>query len=167
MFISCTEHAHIELVAQRVSTFLLLETMEKENSEPNCQAEKEPDAKKRHLSLSRTKKRRFADVSGEKLESMSTYSMPKNSALNSKWAINNLTDWVADHNLRHPDSLCPQDLLSPFCSIENLNKWLPVFVTETRNQQGEPYPPKTIYILLCGILREMRTKNPEYPNFMN
>ena len=63
--------------------------------------------------------------------------------------------------------MCPPAILTPFCFKELLNKWLSVFITETRNKNGDPYPPKTVYNLLCAILREMRTQNPEYPNFLN
>ncbi len=139
--------------------------MEKENSEPNT--------KKRRLSLSRKKKKmndvdRFADIPNETLESMATYNMPKNSALNSKWAMNNLNDWFVDYNTRHPDKRCPPEILSPSClSKDLLNKWFSVFISETRNQRGEPYPPKSLYNMTCAIVREMRTQNAAYPNFMN
>ena len=59
-----------------------------------------------------------------------------------------------------------EDLLLPTCSPELLNKWLCVYVTETRNQAGDPYPPRSIYALLCGILREMQVQEPNYPNFL-
>ena len=48
-----------------------------------------------------------------------------------------------------------------------MRKWLPVFIAETRNRNGDLYPPKTLYSLLCGILRHMRVENPEYPNFLD
>ena len=42
-----------------------------------------------------------------------------------------------------------------------------VFVCETRTTSGECYPPKSIYSLLSGILRYMRSNNPSYPNFLD
>ena len=102
----------------------------------------------------------------DKLDKMTTYVMPKNLAASSKWALKNLKDWHSDYKSRYPD-MCPQEILTPYCSKENLNKWLSTFAVETRNHQGKPYPPKTIYSLLCGILREMRNTNPHYPNFLN
>ena len=39
----------------------------------------------------------------------------------------------------------------PSCSKEMLSNWLYVFISVTRNQTGEPYSPKTLYTLLCGI----------------
>ena len=81
--------------------------------------------------------------------------------------MKNLREWFEDYNVRNPLNKCPDDILSPFCSKESLNKWLCVYITETRNQKGEPYPPRSIYALLCGILHEMRMQNPNYVNFFN
>jgi hypothetical protein len=96
---------------------------------------------------------------------MANYTMPKNSANSSKWAMNNLKEWLNEHNDKNPVK-CPISILSATCSKDVLNQWLCVYINETRNQNGEPYPPKSIYALLCGILREMRIKNPLYPNFL-
>ena len=61
-------------------------SMEKEKENVN------PRSKNRRLSLSLPKKQktRFADIPDDTLESMSAYHMPKNSALNSKWALKRL-----------------------------------------------------------------------------
>ena len=123
--------------------------MEKENIPPE----------KRRVSLSLKKKNnsaRFGKTSEETLKSFATLTMPKNSARSSKWATTNLKEWYVDYNSRNPDTECPVDILSPSCSEELLNKWLCVYVVETRNQDGNLYPPKTVYTLVCGILREMR-----------
>ena len=118
--------------------------IDKENVEP----------KKKRLSLSLNKKNtsRFGSTSKETLKAMATVTLPKNSAHSSKWATKNLRDWLVDYNYRNPENECPEDLLSPFCSKEILNKWLCIYVTETPNQDRDAYPPKTIYELLCGIL---------------
>ena len=49
---------------------------------------------------------------------------------------------------------CPED---PFDSpdTQNLNKWIPRFVTEVRNKKGEQYPPRSIHLLLAGLQRYM------------
>lgn len=136
-----------------------------ENVNPNAA----PTPKKR-LSLSlkkrRTSERRFGETSEEELHSMSSYMMPKNSATSSRWALKNLSEWREEYNRRHSDKSCPEEVLLPTCSKELLNEWLCVYITETRNKNGEPYPPRTVYSLLSGILREMRVQNPEYPNFL-
>ena len=70
----------------------------------------EPQSKKRRLSLSLKKKEvasasQFADVTEETLDSLASYSMPKNSAVNCKWAMRNLTEWhritIKDIQNRH------------------------------------------------------------------
>ena len=46
-----------------------------------------------------------------------------------------------------------------------LCKWLTFFVAEVRKKDGTEYPPKTLYLLLTGILRHMRSRNTACPNF--
>ena len=64
--------------------------------------------------------------------------------------------------------MCPEVVITPNCSAQLLNKWLPVYIMEMRNKNGDPYPQKTLYSLLTGILRYMymSTENPCYPNFL-
>ena len=69
--------------------------------------------KKRRLSLSLKKHSRLANVSEEMVESFACTSLPKNSALNGKWVMRNLSEWLADHNKRHPESPCPPGILFP------------------------------------------------------
>ena len=80
--------------------------------------------------------------------------------------MKNHGDWVETHNRRNRSNLCPPDILSSSCSKELLNKWLCVYVSETRNKFGNLHSPRSIYALLCGILRKMRAENPNYPNFL-
>ena len=40
-------------------------------------------------------------------------------------------------------------------------------MNETRKQDSEKYSPKTLYALLCRILREMMSQNPTYSNFLD
>ena len=107
--------------------------------------EKRPSPKKRKLSLSLKKKRRFSSVSNQEVQSLTKKQIPKNTDANTRWAMKNLRDWHADYNERYPDCKCPDSVLSPSCTKEELNKWLTIFISETRNQNGENYPPKTLY----------------------
>ena len=67
--------------------------MEKENVGTNSGGSA---TKKRHLLLSLKKHSRFADVSEETVESFACASLPKNSALDGKWAVRNLSLKVVD-----------------------------------------------------------------------
>ena len=44
---------------------------------------------------------------------------------------------------------------------------LSLFVVEARKQDGKPYPAKTLYHLLAGILRYMRDVDPKALNFLD
>ena len=133
----------------------MAEKQEKENIQPK---------KKRKLSLSL--KDRFK-ASGSKLEELSKVTFPKNTSQSTRWAMKNFIDWFNEYNRCNPDDKCPEDVILPTCSAEVLNKWLCVYVAETRSCSGEAYPPATVHSLLSGILRHMRSQNPMYPNFLD
>ena len=48
-----------------------------------------------------------------------------------------------------------------------LGKWPSLFIAEVRKKDGTKYPPKTMYILLAGILRHMLLQNLACPNFLD
>jgi len=41
------------------------------------------------------------------------------------------------------------------------------FVIEVRNKDGNKYTPNTLHLLVCGILREMRSNGVNNMNFLN
>ena len=58
------------------------------------------------------------------------------------------------------DDKCPESVLTDMDSTM-LNKWLAVFVAETRKVNGEAYPPATLQSLLSEIQRYMRSIDPQ------
>ncbi len=50
---------------------------------------------------------------------------------------------------------------------EEVNFWLMWYVLETRKSNSELFPPKTIYLLLSGILLHARQVNTHAPNFLD
>ena len=60
----------------------------------------------------------------------------------------------------------PDDVLET-SSPEVICKWFGLYVAETQKLDGSCYPPKTIYLLLNGLLRHMRFVNPNCPNFFD
>lgn len=42
---------------------------------------------------------------------------------------------------------------------ETLNFWLSKFVQEVAKQNGVRYPPRSIYLIICGISRHLSEKN--------
>ena len=68
----------------------------------------------------------------------------------------------------YPDELCPENLLDQIpCDVEALAYWLPRYAWEARNKAGKKYPPSTVYSLLSGLLRHMRSVVPDCPNFLD
>ena len=48
-----------------------------------------------------------------------------------------------------------------------MNKWLARYIAETRREDGSPYPPKSLYSLLTGLMRHIRADATcEVPNFL-
>lgn len=75
---------------------------------------------------------------------------PQNTKVNTHWAVNNFSAWQRDYNTRHPEKPCPDDLLLSD-SASDVASWLEKYVLSTRKKTGEPYLPKMVYLLLCGL----------------
>ena len=102
-------------------------------------------------------------------KSLDTYQrghVPKNTEVNTQWAVANFNEWQADYNSRHPDQPCPEDILLSDSS-KDLSYWLQKYVLGTRKKSGEKYPPKTVYLLLCGLNRYMKGKKLNSFNIFN
>ena len=137
------------------------------SSDSDGEKENKPPSKKRPcLSLKKTKGSRFQPVSPDSVAKLAIPNPPKNTKSSTSWAVRNLNEWYDWHNSQAGAEQCPVEFLSPSCTAEILNKWLQVYVAETRNKSGQPYLPKTLYALLAGILRHMTSQNPRYPNFL-
>ena len=111
-------------------------------------------------------KTRFKAVTDDEITKLSTVQRPKNTEYSTKWALKNFTEWRNARNTNNPDAQVPVTLIEDG-DPEELNKWLSFYVAETRNTKGAPYPPKTLYQLMCGLLRYMRSINPSAPDFLN
>ena len=122
----------------------------------------EPFAKKPRLSLKLKKNNDDGEPtelnftrfeSPEKsLESYQRGFVPKNTEVNTKWAVRNFNEWMSEYNSRHSDKPCPEDILITDSSSD-LSYWLQKYVLGTRKKGGQCYPPKTVYLLLCGLNR--------------
>ena len=112
-------------------------------------------------------KPRFQLLSTNAVKDLCSPKPPKSTELCTKWAVKNFLAWKEERNRMHSEEPVPDDLLES-ASAEEISKWLAHYVAETRNTQGEPYPPKTIYQLLTGILRHLRLTQPhKCPNFLD
>ena len=112
-------------------------------------------------------KQRFAQVSDENIKKLTEKYVVANTQRSTRWAVNNFEEWRRARNARSgSNDICPEDLLQQADTAE-LNKWLTRYVAETRHEDGEPYPPKTLQGLLSGFLRHIRENgDSEAPNFL-
>ncbi len=62
-----------------------------------------------------------------------------------KWAVDNFKSWLGSRNSSvNEEEKCPETLLEDMNSIQ-LNKWLSIFVAETRKVNGQAYLPPTLH----------------------
>jgi hypothetical protein len=102
------------------------------------------------------------DIDDNDFETMSKPFQPKNTQLSTSWGLKTFTVWVKERNKHKSQEKCPDDVLMTN-DKSTLAYWLGRFVTEARRQDGKPYPPKTLHVLLMAIQRHIRTMKPSEP----
>ena len=120
-----------------------------------------------------TKRARFAKpkTSPERQEA-AVGVVPKNTHNSSQWALQNFNTWATNRSsLGHP---VPERLLESH-DAKLLCKYLSLYVMETRREDGKPYHPSTIRVLLSGINRILQANkapfsvldksNPDFRDF--
>ena len=131
-----------------------------------------PAAKKRRLSLSLRRKEtklpstsRFTVASTTDVAKAAEGVVPENTARVNAWALKNFELWVKATGEANPSDPVPQDILHSNDPVL-VCKWLCKFVLETRQESGKPYPPKSLYSILCGLYRVCRSNGVEF-NFLD
>ena len=110
--------------------------------------------------------KRFHLSSREEVEQLSIKQVPPKTQASTKWAISCFNTWLENRNKIPGSEKCPLDLLETQNAFA-LNYWLKIFTIEARKISGEPYPPKTLYLIFSGILRYMCVINPQCPNILS
>ena len=72
-------------------------------------------------------------------------------------------EWRVARNEACPNDFCPDDIL--LSSKKDLCDWLCKFVSETRRSDGTEYTPRSLYLILCGFQRHIRSIKSEEINF--
>ena len=97
------------------------------------------------------------------VEAAQASATPLNTTKSTNWAVKIWREWTT-HRRKHCYAVnCPPHIL--LCTRHQLNQWLSKFVLEVRRQDGEPYPPQTLYQICCGLQRYVRELHPDF-NFM-
>ena len=99
--------------------------------------------------------------------------VPKSTRYKNKWAVGIFEDWQRVRSVKSPilevggvfkeyELHKVQPLTQPITEMDALtfNYWLSKFVQEVAKSSKDPYPPKTLYQIVCGIRRFMVEKNP-------
>lgn len=145
-----------------------------DDAAPSNAPENEPAVKRPKLSLSLKRRgsmtpTRFELLDNAREEALSKKFVPKNTEKSTQWALSTFLTWCDKRNERfkeEPDKHVLLDLLGTTDS-PTISKWLSLYVAEVRKKDGMEYPPKSLYMLLTGILRCMRSKNATCPNFLD
>ena len=105
-------------------------------------------------------------VSDAEIDKSSKGYIPKNTSRSTSWAVRVFTQWVEQRNKRM-GSTYPLDLLEKAYDPSIICECLQRFVSEARRANGTNYPPKTIYQILCGLLRHSRENQSDPSNFLD
>ena len=88
---------------------------------------------------------------------------------NNRWAVAHFTRWLNSRNEQfagNSENQVPVDILKS-TDPKALSKWLALFAAEARKNDGSPFPRTSVYMLLAGLLRHMRSLDPTCPNFLS
>lgn len=97
---------------------------------------------------------RFPLFTNEELKEKIKKDIPPNTSKNSCWGYDVYQKWAENRNSQIPDGdpqmgTVPVDLSK--ATHMQLNFWLSRFIVEARRADGNPYPPNTIYNIICAI----------------
>ncbi|VDI17737.1 Hypothetical predicted protein [Mytilus galloprovincialis] len=105
---------------------------------------------------------RFAEMTDHEIDTLIEDTENNNTKKATKWAVNVYKDWQ--------ESKIGSGLIIPNLkdlSVQDINNILGKFVVEVRKRDGEKYPAKTLYLLVTGLLRGMRSQGVSNLNFLN
>lgn len=98
--------------------------------------------------------------------------IPCNTRYSTRWARKIFEEWQTSRGnssaVNEPTSLTVenksdiQDLNTRLEDLraESLNFWLIKFVQEVAKENGEAYPPRTLYSIICGLNRHLAEAKP-------
>ena len=107
------------------------------------------------LSSQEQSKRFRPNSSPDDLAKLVASRVPANNQRNTRWGVEVYNAW---RNYRCKSGDPVPDLTTG--SLAELDAWLPAFINEARRQDGKPYPPNTLYLIVCALqlhLREHRS----------
>ena len=112
------------------------------------------------LSLKKRKKEqidgRFSFVSSSsETDSLKKKITPQNTEKVTQWAVNIFEDWLETRK-QSGRSGPPNDILLRN-EAKEVHDWLCTFVSEVRKSNGDPYCPRSLVSIMCGLSRYIDT----------
>ena len=87
--------------------------------------------------------------------------VPENTKKSTTWATCLFEEWVLERNVSAEEQ-CPVDLVQK-PDPKLLHFWLCRFVTEVWKNDGSPYPPRSVHLILAGLQRTVLEVSPNAP----
>ena len=98
---------------------------------------------------------RFAvSMSDKAVEEAKQAAIPKKTKKDTAWCAKIWNDWSSQRNSSSASGEHVPDIAN--MEITQLQRWMSRFVLEIRKTDGTPYPPESIYHIVCGIMRFVR-----------
>ena len=107
---------------------------------------------------------RFGDpMNSIEIDTIRKVGVPVSTKRSTAWAVNVWEAWVnARTSVNFTEDAETTHSLKRNISqmtVEEIRFWLPRFVVEVRKENGQHYPPNSLYGLCCGLQRELRLKD--------
>ncbi len=114
------------------------------------------------VSRAPTKSSRFGcPQSTRDIEDIKKAGVPTNTIKSTKWAENVWIAWAKNRRCNIVEDAEKVHQLETDLSemdTKSVAFWLPKFVVEARKENGECYPPNSLYAMCCGLMRDLRLK---------
>ncbi|CAG2231101.1 unnamed protein product [Mytilus edulis] len=101
-------------------------------------------------------------VSADEIDKLITSQTNPNTQKNTKWAIKVFNEWRA---ARRQNGVEITDLLA--MDVKTMDYWLQRFVLEARKKTGDEYPSKSLYYIVCGLMRHCKDNKLFHVNFFD
>jgi hypothetical protein len=109
--------------------------------------------------------KRFGGISDSEIERLISSQENQNTKRNTRWAVGVFENWRQEKNKNVPLEFAVPDLL--YMDVSAMSYSLTHFVCDARKRDGSEYPPKSVYYLVCGLLRHLRDNKRHDINFFS
>ena len=103
--------------------------------------------------LPKQKPRFCKPVSPGKMGTICKGVVPPNTKKATSWAVRVFEEWRMERNKTATDEKC-QSMLLEEPDARSLNYWLSRFVVEMRRADGNPYPPRPLFLIFWLVRKE-------------